>query len=66
MAGKHLYDRTYEHNLVQLLGEYEVEPSDLVQHLLGWMSADDSCRALEDYCRDCEIDYEEEVKRYER
>lgn len=54
-----LYSRAYESELVELLNEYGVTHETIMNHLLCWMSSDDTCEALEDLCRECDIDYEE-------
>lgn len=54
------YSRTYEHELIQKLGEYEVSDHDLLLHFLAYLSSDQTCEILEDYCRECDIPYEED------
>lgn len=56
---KNYYSRTYEHELIQKLGEYDVDEHDLLMHFLDYLSSDQTCEILEDYCDQCDIDYEE-------
>ena len=51
------YSRDYEQ---ALLGKI-LECSDcqlLLDYLLQWLSSDDTCKALEDFCNDYNIDYD--------
>ena len=51
--------RERETELMNLLTENGIEEHDILSHLLGWMSSDETCHALEDLCDDCDIDYDD-------
>ena len=54
------YSREYEEQLLYLLEESGVSKEEICNHLLGWLSSDMTCAALEDMCEDYDIDYEDE------
>lgn len=54
------YSRVYEGQLLDLLEENGVSKEEICDHLLSWLSSDDTCAALESMCTDYDIDYEDE------
>lgn len=54
------YSREYQNELTDKIQEYEISADEVLNHLLGWVDSDTACAALEDFCRDYEIDLEED------
>jgi len=52
--------REYEQELLQKLYDAGISNKEIVGHLLGWMSSDDSCEALENMCTDYDLSEEED------
>ena len=54
-------DRTRQEKMLQNILEV-LDPETVIDHLLGWVSSDDACNALEDMAADWDIDLDEEME----
>ena len=55
------YSRDYEQGLLNTLLAAGFSYQAICEHLLNWLDSDNTCEALEDMCRDNDVQYEEDL-----